>query len=224
MTKEEQKIITDLNKCNFRNMQKHFAEVSEKNKSRTKDQKKQLKEDNEAILKEFGFCTIDGHKEKIGNFRIEPPGLFRGRGEHPKMGKVKKRIEANDVIINCSKDSKVPVPPKGTKWKEVRHDNTVTWLVSWQENVQGGVKYIMLNPSSKLKGEKDFHKYEVARKLQKSIGKIRATYTDEWKSKEMRIRQRAVALYFIDKLALRAGELLLINHLVNLMQRSLNLI
>lgn len=28
---------------------------------------------------------------QIGNFRVEPPGLFRGRGEHPKMGKLKAR-------------------------------------------------------------------------------------------------------------------------------------
>ena len=26
---------------------------------------------------------------QVGNFRVEPPGLFRGRGEHPKMGKIK---------------------------------------------------------------------------------------------------------------------------------------
>ena len=28
---------------------------------------------------------------------------------------------------------------------------------------------------------------------------IRAQYRQDWKSKEMRIRQRAVAMYFIDK-------------------------
>ena len=42
--------------------------------------------------------------------------------------------------------------------------------------------------------------------MQDCVGKIRANYQDDWKSKEMRIRQRAVALYFIDKLALRAGH------------------
>jgi DNA topoisomerase IB len=31
-------------------------------------------------------------------------------------------------------------------------------------------------------------------------------YWADFKSKEMRVRQRAVALYFIDKLALRAGN------------------
>lgn len=132
--------------------------------------------------------------------------FFTGRGEHPKMGMLKRRVMPEDVLINCSKDSNIPQPPPGHKWKEVRHDPTVTWLASWTENVQNQVKYVMLNPSSKLKGEKDWQKYETARRLHKCIDKIRREYREDWKSKEMRIRQRAVALYFIDKLALRAGN------------------
>ncbi|XP_011175336.2 DNA topoisomerase I, mitochondrial isoform X1 [Solenopsis invicta] len=206
MTESERAKITDLFKCNFKEMQAYFVQKSEERKAMTKEEKKKIKEKNEEIQKEYGFCIIDGHKEKIGNFKIEPPGLFRGRGEHPKMGKLKKRVLPEDVLINCSRDSNIPKPPPGHKWKEVRHDSTVTWLASWTENIQGQVKYIMLNPSSKLKGEKDWQKYETARKLAQSIDKIRAEYREDWKSKEMRIRQRAVALYFIDKLALRAGN------------------
>lgn len=206
MTNKEREKITDLSKCNFKQMHAYFIQKSEERKAMSKEEKKELKEKNEQLAKEYGFCAIDGHKEKIGNFKIEPPGLFRGRGEHPKMGMLKRRVLAEDVIINCSKDSKIPVPPEGHKWKEVRHDNTVTWLASWTENVQGQVKYVMLNPSSKLKGEKDWQKYETARKLAKCIDQIRENYRTDWKSKEMRIRQRAVALYFIDKLALRAGN------------------
>lgn len=206
MTESERAKITDLFKCNFKEMHTYFLQKSEERKAMTKEEKQKIKEKNEEIQKEYGFCTIDGHKEKIGNFKIEPPGLFRGRGEHPKMGKLKKRVIPEDVLINCSKDSNIPKPPTGHKWKEVRHDPNVTWLASWTENIQGQVKYVMLNPSSKLKGEKDWQKYETARKLAQSIDKIRAEYREDWKSKEMRIRQRAVALYFIDKLALRAGN------------------
>ncbi|XP_067640590.1 DNA topoisomerase 1 isoform X2 [Eurosta solidaginis] len=206
MISKEREIIKDFKKCNFEEMFQYFTAESEKRKNATKEEKLAKKLENEALIKEYGTCLIDGHKEKIGNFKLEPPGLFRGRGEHPKMGMIKRRIQAEDVSINCGKEAKVPPPPPGHRWKEVRHDNTVTWLASWIENVQGQVKYIMLNPSSKLKGEKDHIKYETARRLAKSIDKIRATYRDEWKSKEMRVRQRAVALYFIDKLALRAGN------------------
>lgn len=206
MTESERSKITDLSKCNFREIATYYLQKTEERKAMSKEEKKALKEQNEAIANEYGFCTIDGHREKIGNFKIEPPGLFRGRGEHPKMGKLKKRVMPRDVMINCSKDSVYPKAPSGHKWKEIRHDPQVTWLASWTENVQGQVKYVMLNPSSKLKGEKDWQKYEVARKLAKSIDKIRNEYREDWKSKEMRIRQRAVALYFIDKLALRAGN------------------
>lgn len=206
MNKKERETITHLDRCNFRHMQAYFQDQSEKNRNRTKEEKLALKEKNEALQKEYGIAIIDGHKEKIGNFRIEPPGLFRGRGDHPKMGMLKKRVMPEEIIINCSKGCKVPSPPKGHRWKEVRHDNTVTWLASWTENVQNQVKYIMLNPSSKIKGEKDYMKYETARRLKDKIDKIRDTYTSEFKSKEMRVRQRAVALYFIDKLALRAGN------------------
>lgn len=53
-----------------------------------------------------------------------------------------------------------------------------------------------------LQGEKDWQKYETARRLKKCVDRIRTQYREDWKSKEMRIRQRAVALYFIDKVRL----------------------
>ena len=88
------------------------------------------------------------------------------------MGNVKRRVMPEDVIINCSKGT-APKPPAGHRWKEVRNDSTVSWLASWTENVQGQVKYIMLNSASRLKGERDWNKYEIARKLK---GKNEAKY------------------------------------------------
>uniref|UniRef100_A0A8C4ZYE3 DNA topoisomerase 1 n=1 Tax=Gadus morhua TaxID=8049 RepID=A0A8C4ZYE3_GADMO len=151
MNSEEKSKITDLKKCDFNEINDYFKAQSEIRKAMSKEQKLKIKEENERILQEYGFCLMDNHKERIANFRIEPPGLFRGRGDHPKMGMLKRRSRPEDIIINCSKDSKHPKPPPGTKWKEVRHDNKVTWLVSWTENIQGSIKYIMLNPSSRIK-------------------------------------------------------------------------
>lgn len=51
----------------------------------------------------------------------------------------------------CCRDLKIPEPPAGHQWKEVRFDHTVTWLASWTENIHNSIKYVMLNPSSKLK-------------------------------------------------------------------------
>uniref|UniRef100_A0AAY4A042 DNA topoisomerase I n=1 Tax=Denticeps clupeoides TaxID=299321 RepID=A0AAY4A042_9TELE len=198
MTEDERKVIKKLSKCNFSELHAYFVNKAEEKKNMTKEEKQ--------LTEQYGFCFLDGHREKIGNFRVEPPGLFRGRGEHPKMGKLKKRIQPEDITINCSKGSRIPGPPQGHKWRKVQHDNTVTWLASWVENIQGHPKYIMLNPSSKLKGEKDWQKYETARNLKLRVDSIRRQYQSDWSSHEMRNRQRGVALYFIDKLALRAGN------------------
>lgn len=206
MTDEERKIIKDLDKCNFKEMATYFAEQAEARRNATKEEKNIIKEANAKIAEEYGFCVLDGHKQKVGNFRIEPPGLFRGRGDHPKQGRLKKRLRAKDVIINIGKEAKAPDPPQGEKWKAVQHDNSVTWLACWVENICGNYKYVMLNAATRLKGEKDWQKYETARKLKTQVDTIRKEYMSDWKNHEMRIRQRGVAMYFIDKLALRAGH------------------
>jgi len=206
MTDAERKHIKKLEKCNFRPVLDHIEMLREVRKNRSKEEKLEEKEKNAKIAETYGFCLWDGHKEKIGNFRLEPPGLFRGRGEHPKMGRLKQRIKASDIIVNCSKNGEAPKPPPGQKWKEVRHDNKVTWLACWIENVQGGYKYTMLGANSRIKGEKDWMKYEKARELKKHISKIRKDYERDLESKLMFERQRAVSLFFIDRLALRAGN------------------
>ncbi|XP_030223148.1 DNA topoisomerase I, mitochondrial isoform X1 [Gadus morhua] len=206
MSSEERLLIQDLNKCDFSELHAMHKAKVEARKNMSKEEKLVIKEANQQTVEEYGFCLLDHHRERIGNFKIEPPGLFRGRGEHPKQGMLKKRIQPEHVIINCSSESKIPAPPPGHRWKEIRHDNTVTWLASWTENIQGSIKYIMLNANSKLKGEKDWEKYEVARRLKTCVDSIRRQYTQDFKSKQMGTRQRAVALYFIDKLALRAGN------------------
>lgn len=52
------------------------------------------------------------------------------------------------------------------RWKEVRHDNTVTWLAFWNDPINPReFKYVFLAASSALKGLSDKEKYEKARKL-----------------------------------------------------------
>jgi DNA topoisomerase-1 len=51
------------------------------------------------------------------------------------------------------------------KWKHIQHDNTVTWLANWTENVNGNHKYVFLGAGSILKGQSDKMKFEKAREL-----------------------------------------------------------
>ncbi|KAF4998140.1 hypothetical protein FDECE_11875 [Fusarium decemcellulare] len=200
--------IKSLEKCDFSKIYDYWSAKMEQNKTKnmTKDEKEAAKAKKEALEGPFTHCMWDGRKQKVGNFRVEPPGLFRGRGEHPKTGKVKNRVAPEQITINIGKGAKVPDPPKGHKWKAVQHDQKATWLAMWQENINGNYKYVMLGADSDIKGKSDFKKFEKARELKKHIDRIRKDYTKELKSEVMADRQRATAMYLIDRLALRAGN------------------
>lgn len=127
------------------------------------------KEEKTKAEEPYLYALVDGRKEKVGNFRIEPPGLFRGRGSHPKTGRLKKRVQPEQVTLNLGIDAKIPEPPKGHKWASVVHDQTATWLATWKENVNGAIKYVFLAATSTWKGQSDMQKFEKARELKVSI-------------------------------------------------------
>lgn len=207
-TAGEKVAIKSLEKCDFGKMYDHWLAKTEakKNKNLSKAEKEAAKAEKDKLEAPYLHCLWDGRKQKVGNFRVEPPSLFRGRGEHPKTGRVKKRVWPEQITINIGKKAKVPEPPKGHKWKAVQHDQKATWLAMWQENINGAYKYVMLGAASDVKGQSDYKKFEKARELKKHIDKIRREYTKELKSEIMADRQRATAMYLIDKLALRAGN------------------
>ncbi|OWZ52164.1 DNA topoisomerase I [Cryptococcus neoformans var. grubii Br795] len=198
--------VKKLEKCDFRPMFEYFEKEKEKKKALTKEEKKAIKAEKDKLEAPYLYANVDGRKEKVGNFRAEPPGLFKGRGEHPKKGTVKNRLRPEDIIINIGKEAPIPVPNIPGQWKGIQHDNTVTWLAHWKENVNGNAKYVFLSAGSAWKGQSDRAKFEKARELIKHVDKIRKDYTADLKSKIMADRQRATALYFIDRLALRAGN------------------
>ena len=198
--------IIDLDKCDFSDITTYLNALKDQKKQMTKEEKKALREAKAEAEAKYEYCLLNGRKEKVGNFRIEPPGLFRGRGEHPKTGKLKQRVLPEQVTINIGQESPIPEPPKGHQWKAVVHDPTVTWLATWNENINNATKYVFLAAGSSLKGKSDLKKFETARELKKHVDKIRKRNKTELTAKEMLVRQRATALWLIDHLALRAGN------------------
>lgn len=198
--------IKEFGKLDFKAIFEYYHAKNEEKKARPTAEKKADKAAKDAIESPYLYCTWDGRKEKVGNFRVEPPGLFRGRGEHPKTGKVKARVMPEQITINIGKEATVPAPPEGHQWKKVQHDNKATWLAMWQENINGAYKYVMLAANSTIKGQSDYKKFEKARELKKHIDRIRRDYETDMKAELMADRQRATAVYLIDKFALRAGN------------------
>ncbi|CAH6718930.1 DNA topoisomerase 1 [[Candida] jaroonii] len=197
--------IVEFEKCDFTKMYAYFEKLKEEKKNLSKDEKKEMKLEKEKIEEPYKTCLLNGRKEKIGNFRIEPPGLFRGRGAHPKTGKLKRRVYPEDVTLNLSEGIPVPPPPEGHNWGDIKHDNTVTWLAMWRENIADSFKYVRFANNSSIKGLSDFKKFETARQLKNHIDEIREDYTKLLKSDLMQDRQMATATYLIDVFALRAG-------------------
>ncbi|KAM0748778.1 hypothetical protein T439DRAFT_303530 [Meredithblackwellia eburnea MCA 4105] len=198
--------IKSFELCDFTPIFAYLDAEKTKKREMTAAEKKIAKAARDVLEESYKTCLLDGRKENVGNFRVEPPGLFRGRGEHPKTGLLKTRVRPEQITINIGKDAKVPVPPAGHKWKDVVHDDKVTWLATWKENINGAVKYVFLAAGSSLKGQSDFKKFEKARALKDHVDRIRRDYTADLKNKEMATRQRATAVYLIDRFALRNGN------------------
>jgi DNA topoisomerase-1 len=185
--------IKTLDACDF----KYFIKYLEN---------KQNIDKNTTDEEPYKFAYIDGKKTSVGNFRVEPPGIFLGRGDHPKLGKIKFRIYPEDVILNLDKSTMVPKTLEGHKWGKIIHDRNVEWLASWKDNISGKTKYVWLGNDSNLKMKNDMEKFDLARKLKKQINTIRKENDVNLRSSDKTLKQLATALYLIDTLALRVGN------------------
>ena len=210
-TKEFRKVLpekyknAELSDFDFTPIREYLDKKKEKMKSRTTEEKKADKEKRQKLMDYYGWALVDGSCEKMANFLVEPPGLFRGRGEQPLTGTIKKRIYAEDITLNVGEDEPVPVCTQpGHSWGEITSNNEGTWLAYYK--VRKNTKYVFLNASSKFKGMSDYKKYEKARRLKDSIDKIREDYNKKLVDKNPENRQLGVATYLIDKLALRVGN------------------
>ena len=198
--------IKDFEKCDFGAIRAHLEQQKMIKKAATNEEKARAKAEKETRQDFYGYAIVDGRIEKVGNYNMEPPGLFRGRGMHPLMGMIKKRCMPESIAINLGLEARVPpCPLPGHAWDRVQHDNKVTWLASWKENVLNGVKYVMLAASSSFKGKSDMEKYDKAARLKLYIDKIRRDYEENLVRKDRGTRQLATAMWIIDKLALRVG-------------------
>jgi DNA topoisomerase I len=97
-------VIQEFSKCDFGPIRAYLDAKKEEKKALTKDDKDKAKAEKEALTRKYGFAILDNNRiEKLGNTTIEPPGLFRGRGEHPRMGSLKQRVMPEDITINIAR-------------------------------------------------------------------------------------------------------------------------
>ena len=197
--------VSSLDEIDFSPIKKYLDKEKDRKSEITKEQKNLLKEKQQEIDEPYKNCIIDGGQQKVGNFKIEPPGIFSPRGTHPKLGKIKKRIKPEDVSINLDKEAPIPKPNVPGKWGNIIHDRNVIWLATWKEQITGKNKYIFTSLDSFFKSKSDEDKFDLAKQLKKKANSIREKYELDFISDDLKIRQLATALYFIDTMALRVG-------------------
>lgn len=203
--------IKSFDKLDFRDMYNYWRSLrdaeNERKKALAPSARKREIEERKAEELKWKICLVDGVEQKVGNVNVEPPGLFLGRGAHPKAGKVKRRIFPGDITINHSADHPAPQPPAGMgDWGEVVEKKDVTWLAYWKENINGQYKYVFLDATSNFKTNSDREKFEKARKLDTVVKQIRRDVKKNLKSKVRHERQIATIVWLIDNFSLRAGN------------------
>ena len=199
--------IKNLDDCDFSLIYKDYLENKEILANLSKEEKEEIKKKKAEKEEKYAYCYIDGVKVKVGNFRIEPTGIFMGRGTHPKIGKIKPYVYPEDVTINIGENAKIPEPSlEGHKWKEVVHDNTAVWLASWKDHISGKTKYVFTSNESEFKSKSDEKKFDRAKKLKEIIKRVHLNNNKNLESEDLKTKQLATALYFIDTLALRVGS------------------
>jgi DNA topoisomerase I len=199
-------IIKNLDSCDFSKIRNYVLKKREDRKNLSKEEKEQLKKSKDLLEEKYKIAYVDGQPQPVGNFKMEPPGIFIGRGNHPKIGSLKKRILPEDITLNIGKNEPIPELPSGHKWYKIIHDRTLEWLASWVDNVTGKRKYIWLGSHSKFKSQSDIKKFDLARKLKKHIKNIRNTMKNDLISESKKKRELATVLYLIDNFALRVGN------------------
>ena len=197
--------VNSLDDIDFSLIKKYLEKKKDIKRLIPKEEKEKVKKMQLENEEPYMYCIIDGNQQKVGNYKIEPPGIFLGRGSHPKIGKIKKRIYPEDIILNLDKEAQIPKTIPNHKWGQIIHDNTVIWLATWKDNITGKNKYIFTSFESFFKSKSDEDKFNLAKKLKKKINFIREEYEKELLSDNVKKKQLATALYLIDNLALRVG-------------------
>jgi DNA topoisomerase-1 len=153
----------------------------------------------------YKFCTtMDGRREPITNWKMEPPSVFIGRGQHELRGCLKTRIIPEDITLNLHSKAKLPKLPPGRSWGGVVHREDLQWLWSWMDPLTGKNKYVYPSALSENHAERERDKFDEAMVLEKHIENIRKFYNQSLAGREY--LELSCALYIIDHLGIRVGN------------------
>ena len=175
-----------------------------------KANKETIQKEKDALKEKYGYAILDGKKQPLGMFMIEPPGIMMSRGNSPSRGMWKYRTTPEDVTINFVGDmKKCPQPPVGHTWKCVENNTggfvTVKYKVNIGNTYESPKKFIF-GGLSDVKQDADQHKYEKAAVLVKNWDKIEKHIENGLKDKDPKRREAALISWLILRTGIRVGS------------------
>ena len=167
-----------------------------------KAQASERKEARESLKSKYGTAQIDGKPVELGNYMIEPPGIFIGRGDHPLRGRWKPRITEGDVTLNLGRGARTPPG----KWAGVACEADSVWVAKWTDKLTGHTKYVWLADTSELKQDMDRAKYDKAVRLSDNIGEVVSAMVSDMGGRDKQKARIATACYLIYRTSMRVGD------------------
>lgn len=207
--------VARLDLCDFGPIHAHLAQQRETRCQARADpeKRKARKAERERERQRHGVALVDGKPVLVANWQIEPPGLFRGRGQHPQAGRLKPRVMPESITLNLGRGVNPPQPGgggdeamAGREWGAVVHNQSVTWLARWRDHVTGLDKFVFMSPTAASSQARGRERFEAARQLKAHIEAIREAYMEDLNADDERQWQCATALWLIDHAGLRVGS------------------
>jgi len=190
----------------IKNFTNEFKRLIKQEKVTKLDSLKSLQEINYTYLKDhlpqplkyntdLKYMTgyIDNEEIEILNYKVEPPGIFIGRGDHPKKGMLKSKLTKKDVLLNTSS--------KMAGYNTI-NDNSSIWFASWKNNITNKMKYLWFSHNTKFKEESDKEKFKIANIIITKMKQINEENLNNLKSNP----KLAAAFYLIYTFSIRIGN------------------
>jgi DNA topoisomerase-1 len=173
--------------------------LTREEKKKLAEQRKLVREANKA---KYGYAIVDGERVEIGNYTVEPPSIFMGRGRHPLRGRWKIGPKHEDITLNLSPNA----PKPEGNWKEIVWEPNSMWIARWKDKLTGKMKYVWLSDSSPLKQAREKEKFDKAKVLEDKISEVRSYIWKNLTNEDVKRRKIATVCYLIDALKFRVGD------------------
>lgn len=164
--------------------------------------KRRSKRELEELKRRYSYALVDGRRYRLSVWKVEAPGIFIGRGNHPLRGRWKRQVTERDIVLNL--DPGAPVPPG--KWKGVVHRPDVLWVATWKDPLTGKDKYVWFHETTDIMQARNKKKYDVALRLGERIDLVRERIFRGMSSRNEMTRKVATVAYLIDSLCMRVGD------------------